>query len=694
MKKFLSLQNWSISNRAFVFLFVLLLLVYSNTFQASWHFDDRHSIVDNAKVHITELSLKSLSQTMQHPDAQHLWRPLAYLTFGLNWYVGHDDVFGYHVVNFIIHFITAYLLFHTFLGLFRSPVLSGSSSNDAHFISLLAAILWTTNPTQTQAVTYIVQRMTLLAALFYIGGIFFYLRARLTESRHYRNLFFTLCAICWLFALASKENAILLPLVLILVEVIFFKNPSGSLIRKQYLVIFMAGSLAVGILGCIIFLRANPLAIFSGYGDRFFTPWERLLTQPRVLLFYLTQIFYPQPSRLSIEHDFAISTSLFCPWTTLPAILLVIGLTSGAVLNTQRQPLLCFAILFFFINHAIESSIVPLEIIFEHRNYLPSMFLFVPVATGVLWLLNRYKKKKPFLYWVVFGLGICLISGFGIATYARNRVWLTEVSLWSDARRKAPSMHRPVHNLSMALYDSNGRLDEALELYRRADKLKMHRRSNRVWLYGNIANLHFRAGRYDMAETYYQQAIDMAPQNKSIRYRLAETLTQQIKWTAALTPLNTLLKGDPQNSDYLNLKGIIFLNQMKPERALLAFRLAGKKNPQQSTAYVNAGRALLAIGKFDQAAKLFKFGIELEPENLKTYIRLLDINIRRGDEEEAKDLSAFLVGSASADDIGMTIAELSKEPFFTALDYHNLLDTITVEIRKKLPRTSVESKLE
>ena len=684
----------SISRRAFAFLFVLVLLVYSNTFHATWHFDDRHSIVDNAKIHINDLSLQSLSQAVQHPDAQRLWRPLAYLSFGLNWYVGQDEVFGYHIVNILIHFITAYILFHIFLELFRSPVLKGTSSGDAHFISLLAAILWAINPIQTQAVTYIVQRMTLLAALFYIGGIFFYLRARLIDHPRYRYLFFAFCAICWLCALASKENAILLPLGLILLEVVFFRKPSQSLIRKQYLVIFLAGSLAVGLLGCIIFLRSDPLTIFSGYSDRFFTPWERLLTQPRVLLFYLTQIFYPLPARLSIEHDFAISTSLVYPWTTLPAILLVFGLIFGAVLKTQRRPLLCFAILFFFLNHAIESSIVPLEIAFEHRNYLPSMFLFAPVAAGTVWLLNRYKKHQPFLYWAIFGLGICLISSFGIGTYARNRVWLTEVSLWSDARRKAPSMHRPVHNLSMALYDSSGRLDEALDLYRRADKLKMHRRSNRVRLYGNIANVHFRAGRYGMAETYYQKANDMAPQNKSIRYRLAETLTQQKKWTAALTHLDTLLKGDPQNSDYLNLKGIILLNQMKPERALLAFRLAGKKNPHQSTAYVNAGRALVAIGEFDQAEKLFKYGIELEPENLKTYIRLLDINIRRGDEKEANDLSAFLVGSASADDIGMTIEELSKEPFFTAIDYHNLLDAITVEIRKKFPRTSVESKLE
>ena len=693
MKQFLSRQKWSISNRAFALLFILVLLVYSNTFHAAWHFDDRHSIVDNSKVHITELSLQSLSQAVQHPDAQRLWRPLAYLSFGLNWYVGQNDVFGYHIVNILMHIITAFILFHSLLLLFRSPVLKKSFSGDAHFISLLAAILWAINPIQTQAVTYIVQRMTLLAALFYIGGIFFYLRARLTENLRSRYLFFALCAVCWLFALASKENAILLPLGLILIEVVFFRNMSQSLIRKHYLVIFLVGSLVIGILGCVIFLRANPMAVFSGYSDRFFTPWERLITQPRVLLFYLSQIFYPLPARLSIEHDFAISTSLVSPWTTLSAILLVTGLIFGAVLKTQRQPLLCFAILFFFLNHTVESSIVPLEIAFEHRNYLPSMFLFAPVAAGAVWLLNRYRNPQPLLHWVIFGLAICLMFGFGIGTYVRNRVWLTEVSLWSDARRKAPTMHRPVQNLSMALYDSSGRLDEALVLYRRADKLKMHRRSHRAGLYGNIANVHYRAGRYGMAETYYQEAHEMAPQKKTIRFRLAETLAQQKNFTSALIHVDTLLKEDPQNSDYLNLRGIILLNQMKPDQALRAFRSALKKNPRQSTAYVNAGRALVAIGELDHAEKLFKYSIELDPGNLKNYIRLLDINLRRGDEKEANDLSAFLVGSASVDDIGITMEELSKEPFFSSIDYHNLLGAITVEIGKIVPCTLIESKV-
>jgi len=682
----------SISRRAFIFLFVLALLVYSNTFHAGWHFDDHHSIVDNDKIHISEISLSSLTRAIQHPDTQRIWRPLVYLSFALNWYLGQSDVFGYHIVNILLHFVTAFILFHTLLSLFKTPVMRGkTSTNDAYHISLLAAVLWAVNPVQTQSVTYIVQRMTLLAALFCIGGIFFYLRARLIKQPRYRYLFFTLCVISWLLALASKENAILLPLGLILVEAAFFKNLSDFHTLKRYLLFFAAGTLLIGIFGIVIFLGKNPLAIFTGYSDRFFTPWERLMTQPRVLLYYLTQIFFPHPARLSIEHDFAISTSLIHPWITLPAILFVIVLIFGAVSKIQRRPLLCFALLFFFINHAVESFIVPLEIAFEHRNYLPSMFLFAPVAAGAVWLMNRYCKRQPFPYWVIFGLGICLISSFGIATYLRNKVWSSEVSLWSDARRKAPSMHRPVHNLAMALYDNNGRLNEALKLYLRADNLKMHRRSNRAWLYSNIANIHYRTGRYDLAETYYQKAYEIAPKKEFFRYRLAETLIMQEKLNSAMMHVDELLACNPKNSDYLNLKGSILLQQMKPNQALLVFLENLRNNPRQATAYVNAGRALTVIGKFDPAERLFKIGIEHDPENLKIYIHLLDIYLRRGDQKRAEDLSRFLVDSATVNDIRLTIEELAKENFITPNDYNNLLIAISAELGKRIPYGSKAS---
>ena len=678
------------SYRLTLALIVIVLLIYSNTLDAEWHFDDRHSITDNSKIQLSELTVKSLSQAIEHPDASRIWRPLAYLSFSLNWYIGQDNVFGYHVVNILIHCVTAYLLFQVLLILFNSPNLNGRHAGDPFTISLLSAIMWAINPIHTQAVTYIVQRMTLLAALFYMGGVLFYLRARITKSSHYRFLYFTLCLVSGLLALASKENAILLPLGIILVEVIFFQDLTNYDFLKRFLLISIFVSIAIAIIGYIIFPQAHLLYLFAGYEDRFFTPWERILTQPRIVLFYITQIFYPHPARLSIEHEFVTSTTIIHPWTTLPAIIFIFALVLFAFVKAERWPISCFAILFFFLNHLIESSIIPLEMIFEHRNYLPSMFLFVPIAQGTVWLLNRYSKTQTFLFLMTLCLGIGLIIALSIGTYLRNHVWRTEESLWTDAHLKAPSMHRPIHNLAMALYDRQGNLDKALEFYHRAEKLTMHRKSHKALLYSNIANIHFRKGRYDEAESYYRKALEITPNKKYIRFRLAETLVKKRNWNSALRYLDRLLLEDERNGDYHNLKGIILLRQHKPDQALSAFRVSFREDRQRSEPYINAGRALTVMGKFDQAEKLYTYGIELAPNNLKTYIRLLDVYIKSGRTKSVEIMSRFLIDSASIRDIIMTFDDLSNDPSIDSEDHNNMRTAINLALENQICTDTIE----
>ena len=686
MKFRFSDTNWPLSLRAGLILFFLVFIVYSNTFHSEWHFDDRHSILDNSKIHISSLSIKSLSKAIEHPDTPRLWRPLAYLSFSLNWYLGQDNVFGYHIVNILIHFTTAFILFLTILCLFRTPVLHQEHGKQSFVISLLAAVLWASNPIQTQAVNYIVQRMTLLAALFYLNGIFFYLQGRLTPIPRNRYTYYSLSLVCWLLALGFKENTIILPLSLVLIEGIFFQKINLAMRRKRFFITFMIGCIIIGGLGCLIFIRSDPSAILSGYSDRYFTLWERLLTQPRVLLYYLSQIFFPLPERLSIEHDFAISTSLLQPWQTLPSIIIITVLILGALIKANQWPLSCFALLFFFLNHSIESSIVPLEMVFEHRNYLPSMFLFAPIALAIVWLLYRYNSQQSVYFCLIFGLGICLIFSFGIGTYIRNRAWFTEVSLWTDARNKAPEMHRPVHNLSMALYESTGRLNEALTLYHSAEELKMHRRSHKAWLYSNIANIHFRSGRYDKAEAYFMKAHKIAPQKEYIQYRLADTFRQQKKWDSALIQINMLLQKNTQNSDYLNLKGLILLNMNDPKTAMQMFRLAIRSNPEEQDGYINGGVALMAIGANKKALKLLKKGISAAPQNILSYLRLIDVYLKMDNPDEATKLVQFLVQSASVETIFLSLIDIKEEPLSKQEDYLNLEQIIVGEIVKKLPR--------
>ena len=161
----------------------LIFIIYGNTYDASWHLDDYANIVDDPRLRLPDLKVESLSQAvasfLQSPrDA----RPLVRLTFAMNWFVGRYDPFGYHLVNISIHALTAFLLFLTVADLLKLGAFDSKSRQHRYAIAVLSAILWSVNPIQTQAVTYIVQRMAALAALFYLLAIYLYIKLRSSDN--------------------------------------------------------------------------------------------------------------------------------------------------------------------------------------------------------------------------------------------------------------------------------------------------------------------------------------------------------------------------------------------------------------------------------------------------------------------------------------------------------------------------------
>ena len=219
----------------FALLFIFVFLIYSNTFHASWHFDDKPNIVNNYQLHLKDLNSESIVRALfSNPRdpwnlGKRMHRPVVRLTFALNWYFGKDHVTGYHIVNITVHILSAFFLYLTILNLFNSRNFKDKFNGKEQFIALLTASLWAINPIQTQAVTYIVQRMSLLAAMFYILSLYFYIKARIEDLPSKRILLIISCFLSYLFALGSKENAAMLPIALLLVEFVFFiKKPSRS----------------------------------------------------------------------------------------------------------------------------------------------------------------------------------------------------------------------------------------------------------------------------------------------------------------------------------------------------------------------------------------------------------------------------------------------------------------------------------
>ena len=667
---------------SFGLLFSLVLLIYSNTFQSAWHLDDYQNIVINSRVQIEDLSPQTLSQAIQPPVYNRIWRPVSFLTFALNWYLAPQSVFGFHLVNIVLHALTSWALFLTVLRLLDAPVLKDRFAGSQYLIALMSAVLWAVNPIQTQAVTYIVQRMTLLATFFYVLSMLCYIQARLSKAGSGRWFYFFGCALSFVLAIGSKEIAATLPIALILVETVFFQDLSDPGVRKKMLIVFAAGAAGIVLLGSILFLRGNPLSVLNGYRTVDFSPLQRLMTQARVLVLYITQVFYPTPQRLSIEHDVDISTSLMTPWTTLPALLIVCGIVLLGLILLRRRPLLGFAITFFFLNHAIESTVIPLELVFEHRNYLPTLFVFTPVAIGFKWVFDYYQSKNRLLYFIVAGFFCLLIFWLGTGTYLRNYAWQTERTLWTDAAGKAPGMSRPLSSLAWAVYEKNGRYGQALLFYQKALQLKMHRKYRRASLYNNIANIYFLLGDYRSAEEHWQRAIKLNPKSPNYPYHLAVMLHRQGQRDRALVLLDRVLARRPAEFNYLNLRGIILLHQGERHQALVNFKKCIRLFPERPLGYIHAGAALAALAAPLQAEFLFKYARKLAPDDPMTLLRLVDVNLQTGDMREAEIYLHTLFAKSSPYDIIKYLKKLSGEPYFMSGSQNLLLDTLAERFRK------------
>jgi tetratricopeptide (TPR) repeat protein len=686
---------------AFLLLFCLIFIIYGNTFHATWHLDDPPAIIKNLRLHIEDLYPRSLVKTFfanpdQSPDQKRIYRPLSCLTFAINWYFGKENVIGYHMVNITIHLLTAFFLYLAVFNILKTPIVGDKYRGSEYFIALLSAVLWAVNPIQTQAVTYIVQRMASMAAMFYILSLLFYLKGRNSNSLMSRVFFFLGCFLSYLLGMASKENAMILPMALLLLETTFFQDLGWAKTRRTLLWVVVGLGLLIIVFGSVFFLRSNPISlILNGYENRFFSPLQRMMTETRILLFYLSQIFYPVPTRLSIEHDLLISTSLLNPWTTLPSIGLVLGLIIFGLCRMRKLPILSFAVLFYFLNHSIESTFLNLELIFEHRNYLPSLFLFFPVSIGIKRLLDYYHNKKNYMYYILISFSIFLIVGFGISTYIRNMAWASEKTLWEDAVTKSPEMMRSLHNLAWGYYERNGRYDEALELYRKAFKLKAHSTDHRLLLLSNMANINLNIGRYRKAANVWKEAIDAYPGHAAqaeLHYGLALSQSKMGELEKAFANIETAISKRPNGYKYINLKGYLLLKEKKYEEAITFFRRSLKLRPNYEKGNENMGICLSLMQNYDRAEWFFRRVHVKYPKDLVILLWLIEVNMRAGDKGDVDLYVGKLFAAANVYLIASTLRDVSEENLMSQASQKLLIQEIAGRIKGKVKEIAAFSK--
>ena len=614
-------------------LLVVLLIVYGNSFFGEWHFDDYHNIVDNRNVHLQGLTWQDIRPTFYgiavEPQGGHVSRPLSYLSFGLNYFFGGTDVFGYHVVNFLIHVAAAVFLFLFVCRTLKLPLLRDRYGDRACDIALFASFLWAISPLQVNAVAIIVQRMAAMAGLGYVMALYFFVRARTAETGGIRWGSAACCAASALLAFGSKENAAMLPVSIVLFEVVLIQGATRETLSRVLKFSWIPLALIIG----LVFLFSDFLSgIFQTYEVRPFTMVERLLTAPRILIFYVSLLLYPIPSRLTFLHDIDVSRTLFEPWATLPAMLAVVLVAVAAVRYARRTPLLSYCVLFFLLNHLIEGTAIPLELIFEHRNYIPSMLFFVPVAIVVIRFLDHFSYNRGLQYFLAGGLAL-LLAFQGHTTFERNDIVRSDLHLWLDNVRKAPNLSRPRINLARHYYEA-GMYDDAYRELKTAEDLNRDTNLRQIGLASYNLGVYYlyQAKDLDRAEQKFRKALERFPGHPFSIGGLAIVYLQRGEVERAHALMQKYGPGHRNNPEVVNACALVLLKQGDARGALrmAARSMSLKWNSPQP--WEISGEAWRRLGQWRKAAQCWEEALRLNPANPRALLALVELYDRLQDK--------------------------------------------------------------
>ncbi len=355
---------------AFGIIAVMTLIAYSNTFKADFHFDDNPTIVDN--INIKQLTWDNFIAAFNGT------RPIINLSLLFNYALSGQNVIGWHIFNISCHIVNSIFVYLLILWTLELPALSDQYSYRSRRMALVGALLFALHPVQTEAVTYIISRTELIAAFFYLATFLFFIKGAKTGKFYFIIGSFVTAAL----AMGSKEWAVTLPAMLILYDFLFLSNskfkPVLSRLGWHALV-----ALSWGVLIYNMSTTQMNGAGFGISGQKGITPLTYLLTSLNVMWTYMRLLILPINQNL--DYEFPLATSLFA-FPTLLSFIAHIGVVAVSIwlYVKKRWTLIPFGFAWFYITLSPTQSFVPiLDVIFEHRIYLPSIGIFIVFVVGL-----------------------------------------------------------------------------------------------------------------------------------------------------------------------------------------------------------------------------------------------------------------------------------------------------------------------
>jgi len=643
------------------------LLAYSNTFNVPFHFDDNPGIAENPII-------KSLNFFIEPSKAKIFKKPfeydtfkmryVGYLTFALNYKIHGLNVIGYHIFNLAIHIFNALLVYWFVLLTFKTPYFGSQYTVDSKqekthspihrfthsssAIALFSASIFVSHPIQTQAVTYIWQRVTSLATFFYLLSLVMYINFRLkaigsrTKVIGNRTIayrlspfaYYLLSLISAILAMKTKEMAFTLPVIIVLYEFMFFKEKTKK--RLFFLIPFLLTMLIIPL--TVIGMNKSVSAVTNNVIEATKVPnampmWDYLLTQFRVIITYIRLLFLP--FNQNFDYDYPIYNSFTDPNVFLSFLFLVSIFGLGVYLFYRSRlmihptpftlyatRLIAFGIFWFFITLSVEATVIPIspyllfpsivsadiDVIFEHRVYLSSIGAFAAMTTSIFFIANRLKNRWEAINKNVILLLSVIIITLLVVTYMRNKVWENEITLLEDITQKSPSKARGHNNLGIA-YCDKGLVDKAIEHFQTALKLKPDYADAR----NNLGNAYNIKGLADNAIEHLQIALRLKPYCAEAYNNLGNAYNIKGLTNNAIEQFQIALRLKPDYADAHNNIGFNYYLMGRVDEAIEHYLIALSLTPNNTKTHLNLGIAYKAKGLTDKALKHFSLAGRTPP---------------------------------------------------------------------------------
>jgi protein O-mannosyl-transferase len=588
-----------------IFITLIGIEVYSNSFNCSFHFDDKPNITEN-------LQIRNLTNFTNVNYWLHPGRQLACLSFALNYHFNKLDVFGYHLINITIHIITGIFSF-----LFIKLILSLNNSKNINFnkhrewIALFSALFFVVHPLQTQAVSYIVQRMASMAAMFYIISIYLYALGRIAHTQKdtisKAIIFYLLALISGIMGVMSKENAATFPFAMLLFEFCFIRSKDNK-IYKNYIIISFSSIAFLSVL----YLLLNPTILtFGASGDFQINSLTYLVNQFVVIVRYLQLTLLPYNQCVDYGNPFLNYPFIQTFWRpdVIECLLLLIGIFILALYLFNKNKVLSFGIFWIFLTLSVESSIIPIvDPMFEHRMYLPMLGLGLFLICAFFLFFNKFK-----LLYKLFFLSIIIIV-LGVTSYSRNGIWKNDNTLWSDVVKKAPYNARGWYNKGKDLSDFN-RHEEAIKCFDEALRIKPD--YYKAWDDKGISLNSL--GKFEEAIKCYDEAIKIKPDFSLSFYNKGNAYFYIGKNSEAIKFFDESIKLNPDDFEAWNNKGSAFIGLGEFDEAIKNFDKAIELKYDYYEAWNNKGTSLYNLKKYEDAVQCYDEAIKIKEDYFQAW---------------------------------------------------------------------------